>query len=196
MRALLRAAGELPSPAARARAGGGRARTRRATAGDGWLQVGEARCPQAALRRFRAGAGSAPLGASRRSTISGSRSNGCIDLVEAKADPNDWRLVTENAVGVRYTPLATRSHARMGTRERVLETAQRYPDRLERRARCARHPGAVRRAQPRDRRRIPEGRAALPRAWPAGDSATASRARRRPRARSSSAAAPSTRRSC
>jgi choline dehydrogenase-like flavoprotein len=52
------------------------------------------------------------------------------DLVEAKADPNDWRLVTENAVGVRYTPLATRNHARMGARERALETAQKYPDRL------------------------------------------------------------------
>ena len=53
-----------------------------------------------------------------------------LDLAEAKADPNDWRLVTENAVGVRYTPLATRDHARMGARERVLETAQKYPDRL------------------------------------------------------------------
>jgi choline dehydrogenase len=53
-----------------------------------------------------------------------------LDLVEAKADPNDWRLVTENAVGVRYTPLATRNHARMGARERVLETAQKHPDRL------------------------------------------------------------------
>jgi choline dehydrogenase-like flavoprotein len=53
-----------------------------------------------------------------------------LDLVEAKADPNDWRSVSENAVGVRYTPLATRNHARMGTRERVLETAQRHPDRL------------------------------------------------------------------
>jgi choline dehydrogenase len=54
-----------------------------------------------------------------------------FDLVESKADPNDWRLVRENAVGVRYTPLATRRHARMGTRERVMETAQRYPDRLK-----------------------------------------------------------------
>src|SRR6266852_2751142 len=53
-----------------------------------------------------------------------------VDLVEGKADPNDWRLVANNAVGVRYTPLATRNHARMGTRERVLETAQKYPDRL------------------------------------------------------------------
>src|SRR5262252_7410564 len=53
-----------------------------------------------------------------------------LDLVEAKGDPNDWRLVTENAVGVRYTPLATRNHARMGARERVLETAQKHPDRL------------------------------------------------------------------
>jgi choline dehydrogenase len=53
-----------------------------------------------------------------------------LDLVESKADPNDWRLVMENAVGVRYTPLATRGHARMGARERALETAQKYPDRL------------------------------------------------------------------
>ncbi len=53
-----------------------------------------------------------------------------LRLAEAKADPNDWRLVAANAVGVRYTPLTTRSHHRMGTRERVLETARRYPDRL------------------------------------------------------------------
>jgi choline dehydrogenase len=53
-----------------------------------------------------------------------------LDLIEAKADPNDWRLVAENAVGVRYTPLTTRDHRRMGARERVLETAQQYPDRL------------------------------------------------------------------
>jgi choline dehydrogenase len=53
-----------------------------------------------------------------------------IGLVEGKADPNDWRLVADNAVGVRYTPLTTRDHRRMGARERVLETAQKHPDRL------------------------------------------------------------------
>ncbi|HJU16368.1 MAG TPA: GMC family oxidoreductase N-terminal domain-containing protein, partial [Stellaceae bacterium] len=52
------------------------------------------------------------------------------ELLEAQADPNDWRLVTANAVGLRYTPLTTRDHARIGTRERVLEMAARHPDRL------------------------------------------------------------------
>jgi choline dehydrogenase len=51
-------------------------------------------------------------------------------FLESKADPNDWRLDRENAFGVRYLPLATRNHRRMGARERVLEVAQRYPDRL------------------------------------------------------------------
>jgi choline dehydrogenase len=53
-----------------------------------------------------------------------------IGLVESKADPNDWRLAEADAVGVRYTPLTTRAHHRTGTRERVLEVQQRYPDRL------------------------------------------------------------------
>jgi len=48
-----------------------------------------------------------------------------------QADPNDWRLVQKNATGICYTPLATRGHQRMGARERVLETAQKYPDRLK-----------------------------------------------------------------
>jgi choline dehydrogenase-like flavoprotein len=52
------------------------------------------------------------------------------DFAEADGDPNDWRLVDENAVGLRYTPLTTRDHRRTGARERVLETAQRYPDGL------------------------------------------------------------------
>jgi choline dehydrogenase-like flavoprotein len=45
-------------------------------------------------------------------------------------DPNDWRLVRENAFGIRYLPLTTRRHARYGTRERVLDVARRHPDNL------------------------------------------------------------------
>ncbi len=51
--------------------------------------------------------------------------------VEGKFDPNDWRLVQENAVGIRFPPLATKNHARHGTRERVLAVAQQFPDRLK-----------------------------------------------------------------
>ena len=45
-------------------------------------------------------------------------------------DPNDWRLVQETSVGMRYLPLSTNNHARCGTRERVLDVARRFPDRL------------------------------------------------------------------
>ncbi len=45
-------------------------------------------------------------------------------------DPNDWRLVEDNAVGIRYLPLTTDHHRRYGTRERVRDVARRYPDRL------------------------------------------------------------------
>jgi choline dehydrogenase len=47
-----------------------------------------------------------------------------------QGDPNDWRLVNENAEGIHYPPLTTRNHARIGTRERLLETQKKYPDRL------------------------------------------------------------------
>jgi choline dehydrogenase len=50
--------------------------------------------------------------------------------IQSGLDPNDWRLVKENAVGGRYLPLTTRNHARFGTRERLLHVAERYPDRL------------------------------------------------------------------
>ncbi len=45
-------------------------------------------------------------------------------------DPNDWRLVQDNAAGIRYLPLTTDRHRRFGTRERVLDVARRFPDRL------------------------------------------------------------------
>ncbi|MCF8476223.1 MAG: GMC family oxidoreductase N-terminal domain-containing protein [Pseudolabrys sp.] len=49
----------------------------------------------------------------------------------SKGDPNDWRLVKKNAIGIHYPPLSTRKHARNGTREFLLDTARRHPDRLK-----------------------------------------------------------------
>jgi choline dehydrogenase-like flavoprotein len=40
-------------------------------------------------------------------------------------DPNDRRLVRENAIGLRYVPLTTDGHRRVGTRERLLEVRKR-----------------------------------------------------------------------
>ena len=51
-------------------------------------------------------------------------------LLKGALDPNDWRLVKEDAGGVRYAPLTTSDHARTGSRERVLEVAKKYPERL------------------------------------------------------------------
>ena len=94
----------------------------------GWLQS-EVAIPKAAVRDF--GLVQVLLHSAHEAFDElGQPIERLLDLAEAKADPNDWRLVNENAVGVRYTPLATRDHARMGARERVLETAQKHPDRL------------------------------------------------------------------
>lgn len=51
-------------------------------------------------------------------------------FLQSLLDPNDWRTVKENSIGLRYMPLTTRNHARIGTRERVLEVAKRFPDKL------------------------------------------------------------------
>jgi choline dehydrogenase len=48
-------------------------------------------------------------------------------FLKSWGDPNDWQLVRQrNVTGTRYLPLTTRNHARMGTRERLLETAQQH----------------------------------------------------------------------
>jgi choline dehydrogenase-like flavoprotein len=50
--------------------------------------------------------------------------------VEGLGDPNDWRLVKDNAVGLRYPPLATKNRSRTGTREFLLDIRARFPDLL------------------------------------------------------------------
>ena len=52
------------------------------------------------------------------------------DRIAALEDPNDWRVVKSGEIGLRYAPMTTRDHRRMGSRERLLEVRQRYPDRL------------------------------------------------------------------
>ena len=47
-----------------------------------------------------------------------------------KLDPNDWRIDRLAAEGIHYTPLSTHGHARNGTREHLLEVADKHPDRL------------------------------------------------------------------
>ena len=47
-----------------------------------------------------------------------------------RLDPNDWRLVQDNAVGLRLPPLATSQRRRNGTREFLLEVQEKYPGNL------------------------------------------------------------------
>ena len=51
--------------------------------------------------------------------------------IRGHGDPNDWRLVKQESTGFRLAPLATNKHRRNGARERVLDVAQRLPDKLK-----------------------------------------------------------------
>ncbi len=51
-------------------------------------------------------------------------------FLEGGLDPNDWRLVRDDAFGVRYSPLTTERHARRGTRERLIEVQRRHSGKL------------------------------------------------------------------
>jgi choline dehydrogenase-like flavoprotein len=45
-------------------------------------------------------------------------------------DPNDWRVVSREQFGACYTPLTTKNHQRVGTRERLLDVREKHRDRL------------------------------------------------------------------
>ena len=51
--------------------------------------------------------------------------------LEGQSDPNDWQVVERNGTGLFYTPLATKDHKRMGTRERLLDIQAKYPHLLK-----------------------------------------------------------------
>jgi choline dehydrogenase-like flavoprotein len=95
---------------------------------DGWLQTEKA-IPATALRD-RSLRDAIVESAEATFAASGRPLRQMSWLFQSGGDPNDGDLIRENAEGVRYTPLTTRDHHRMGTRERVLDVAQRFPDRL------------------------------------------------------------------
>jgi len=49
---------------------------------------------------------------------------------KTRGDPNDWRLVRANSFGLRFLPLTTKNHVRVGSRERGRSVAKKFPDRL------------------------------------------------------------------
>jgi choline dehydrogenase len=51
-------------------------------------------------------------------------------LAEGMLDPNDWRTDKENSFGIRYIPLTTKNHKRIGSRERLLQVQNKNPRHL------------------------------------------------------------------
>jgi choline dehydrogenase len=49
-----------------------------------------------------------------------------IQALESGGDPNDWRLVENNAQGIHFTPLTTANHARTGTRDLLRAAANNH----------------------------------------------------------------------
>jgi choline dehydrogenase len=94
----------------------------------GWLHTEKA-LPRAALDdrdlvKVTVGSAAAVLGGSNR-LVAWLRL-----LVRSFGDPNDSRVLRNASEGLFFTPLTTRRHRRNGTRERVLEVADRLPDLL------------------------------------------------------------------
>lgn len=50
--------------------------------------------------------------------------------MEPPLDPNDWRVVRDRAEGMAFVPVAVADGVRNGSRERVLNTQQQFPDNL------------------------------------------------------------------
>ncbi len=55
---------------------------------------------------------------------------GAEDFLEEEFDPNDWQVAKDRCEGVFRVPLATNGGKRIGTRERILEIQEQFPDRL------------------------------------------------------------------
>jgi choline dehydrogenase len=94
----------------------------------GWLAT-EWAFPEEALgnRRLRRILERSAIAASRQMGGRLKRLNG---FLKTRGDPNDWRSVESNSYGLRFLPLTTRDHIRVGSGDRLREIAAKYPDRL------------------------------------------------------------------
>jgi choline dehydrogenase-like flavoprotein len=54
-----------------------------------------------------------------------------LSRLEALGDPNDWRVVSTDDIGPRYTPMTAINRTRTGSRERLLSVAAKRPDLLK-----------------------------------------------------------------
>ncbi len=95
----------------------------------GWLQTEKA-IPEAAIDDEGIVNFLLKTVAANEATINGSFWDRLKWIIQGQGDPNDWRVVSGDATGFRYPPLATKNHARNGSRERVLEVAAKHPDKL------------------------------------------------------------------
>jgi choline dehydrogenase-like flavoprotein len=96
---------------------------------DGWLHT-EIAIPKAAILDFELGQTLKDLFSAEINGLPSLPKRAEWFLRSEGGDPNDWRLVSENAYGLRYAPLSTRNHNRIGTRERLVETQEQYPRNL------------------------------------------------------------------
>ena len=92
----------------------------------GWLQT-EAALPLKALKKDKALIKTVLESAEAATKKLANKERRFWWQILGKADPNDWRLVKENATGLRYPPLATKGHKRTGTRERLLDVSRNHP---------------------------------------------------------------------
>jgi choline dehydrogenase-like flavoprotein len=51
-------------------------------------------------------------------------------FLKTRGDPNDWRMVKLDSSGLRWVPVTTRNHVRIGSRERIRSVADKYPKNL------------------------------------------------------------------
>jgi choline dehydrogenase len=97
---------------------------------DGWLHT-ERAVPRAALRDRDLREAIVDSARSALEEVSQGSPFSIRALTTREADPNDARVSSDATVGIRFTPLTTRNGVRVGTRERLLDVAQRFPDRLK-----------------------------------------------------------------